>query len=188
VSPAHSGRGFALVDALMILGGLAVVAGGAYPPLEHRAYEHRVERVVSGVEAVKDAATRYRDSNGHWPGDAGRRGVPVDLGPLLPAGLELSAADYALRWRAWKVVEVPPQPVRPPVSSSAAPPRERPTAPLSSADSTGTRPPVVGEMGGIEVRSSEDGVLAALLDRFGTARSFVRDSTWTLVLGPDSAD
>jgi hypothetical protein len=188
VNPTHRRRGFAFVDVLMILGGLAVVAGVAYPPLEHRAYEERVGRVVSSVQAVKDAATRYRDSNGHWPGDAGRRGVPVDLGQLIPAGLELSTAEYALRWRAWKVVEVPPQPVRPPVSSSAAPPRERPTAPLSSADSTGTRPPVVGEMGGIEVRSSEDGILAALLDRFGTARSFVRDSTWTLVLGPDSAD
>lgn len=188
MSPAHRRRAFAFVDVLMMLGGLAVVAGVAYPPLEHRAWERRVERVVSGVEAVKDAATRYRDDNGHWPGDAARRRVPADLAPLLPAGLELSTADYALRWRAWKVVEIPPQPVRPPVDSSAAPPGELLTAPPSPADSMGTRPPVVREMGGIEVRSSEEGLLAALLDRFGAARSFVRDSTWTLVLGPDSTD
>ena len=188
MSPLHRRRAFAFVDVLMMLGGLAVVAGVAYPPLEHRAWEHRVERMVSGVEAVKDAATRYRGSHGHWPGDAARGGVPADLRPLLPTGLRLSTADYALRWRAWKVVEVPPQPVRPPVDSSAVPPSEMPTPPLSPADSVGTRPPVVREMGGIEVRSSEEGLLAALLDRFGAARSFVRDSTWTLVLGPDSTD
>lgn len=188
MSPAPRRRAFAFVDVLMMLGGLAVAASVAYPLLQHRAYERRVERVVSGVEAVKDAATRYRDRHGHWPGDAARRGIPADLAPLLPAALQLSTADYALRWRTWKVVEVPPEPVRPPVDSSAAPPSEMPNAPLSPADSVGTRPPFVGAMGGIEVRSSEDGLLAALLDRFGAARSFVRDSTWTLVLGPDSTD
>jgi hypothetical protein len=186
VSPVHLRRAFALADVLMALGGLAVMASVAYPPLEQRAYERRVERVVSGIEAVKDAATRYRDSNGHWPGDGGPREVPAELGPLLPSDLQLGTGEYELRWRVWKVVEIPPQPVPPPVDSSAPPPSMPDAAPPPAADSVGTRPPVVGEMGGIEVRSSEEGLLAALLDRFGTARSFVRDSTWTLVLGPDS--
>jgi hypothetical protein len=170
----------------MALGGLAVVSSVAYPPLKHRAYEHRVERVVSGVEALKAAATRYRDSSGHWPGDAPPGRVSVGLGPLLPADLQLSTASYTLGWRIWKVVEIPPQPVPSSVDSSASRASTLPDAPPPVPDSLGTRPPVVGEMGGIEVRSTDDGLLAALLDRFGTARSFVRDSTWTLILGTDS--
>lgn len=175
----------AFVDVLMALGGLAVVASVVYAPLRHRAYEHRVARAISGIEALRAAATRYRDSTGHWPEDAGAGRVSAGLVPILPAGTELHTAEYALGWSRWNVVEIPPQPVQLAPDTSAPPPTSRFTEP-SAADSLGTRPPVVGEMGGITVRSTDDGLLGALLKRYGSARSFVRDSSWTLILGPDS--
>lgn len=174
------------MDVLLILGVLAVVASLVYPPLAHRAYEQRVARVISGVEALRTAATEYRTKQGNWPEDVAPGSVSGDLAPLLPADITLRGDDYAMGWTLWKVVEIPPQPAPPKVSPEAPPPETRPTAPPAPSDTVGTRPPVVGEMGGITVRSPEEGVLGALLDRYGSARSFVRDSTWTLVLGVDS--
>ena len=42
--------------------------------------------------------------------------------------------------------------------------------------------PVVRQIGGIILHSSDGALLAELLQRYGTEASFVRDTTWTLVL------
>ncbi len=184
----HAGRwGVSFMDTLLILGGLAVVASLAHPPLARRAREHRVARVISGVEALRTAATEYRQRQGRWPEQDHVGQMPPDLATLLPDDLTLRSADYALSWTAWKVVEVPPQPAPPTVSADAPPPTEWPTAPPAPADAMGTRPQVVRRLGVITVRSSEEDLLGTLLDRYGPARSFVRDSTWMLIVGTDSA-
>lgn len=174
-----------MADVLLVLGGLAVVVSLVYPPLARRAYHHRVARVISGVEALRTAATEYRQRRGSWPEQADPGQVVADLAILLPGDVALRTEDYTLGWTVWKVVEIPPQPEMPTVTTDAPPPDGRPTTPPAPSDSMGTRPPVVREMGGITVRSSQEGVLGALLERYGTARSFVRDSVWTLVLGTD---
>lgn len=171
-------RGFAFVDVLMVLGALAVVASIASPLLKRRAYRQHVERVVSSVEALRSASTQYRDSTGDWPEDAGAGRVPGELVPLLPATLGLHEADYSVGWMRWNVVEIPRQPAPPPPDS---------TGRASEPDSLGTRPPVIRTIGGITVHSADAGLLGALLKRFGTATSFVRDSSWTLVLGRGGA-
>lgn len=178
-------RGFAFVDVLMTLGGLAVMASVAYPLLAHRAYQKRVERVIARVEVLRTAATEYRTSTGHWPEGAAPGHVSDDLAKLLPAEVTLRGRDYSLGWTLWKVVEIPPQPVIPTMAPGLPLPQPQSTAAPAPADSVGTRPPVVREMGGITVNSPEDALLGALLKRYGSAMSFVRDSTWTLVMGVD---
>ena len=42
--------------------------------------------------------------------------------------------------------------------------------------------PLVSTSGGITVHTAETALLAELLSRYGATSSFVRDSTWTLVL------
>jgi hypothetical protein len=41
--------------------------------------------------------------------------------------------------------------------------------------------PRFGSLAGVTVHGAEPRVLAGLLDRFGAARSFLHDGTWTLV-------
>lgn len=181
-------RGLAPVDVILALGTVALVASLVYPPLRQRAFRQRMEAIVAYVDAVRDAATRYRESAGHWPADAESGALPEGLAALLPADLVRRTADYALEWNRWDIVEVPPEAEQPSGELGTPPPAASlpgtPPIPRSQADSVVTRPPFVTALGGITVQTSEDAVLAALLDHYGSALSFVRDSSWTLVLGP----
>jgi hypothetical protein len=134
------------------------------PDIRRRAFDQRLEEVVGAVGALSAAAQTFRRVEGRWP-DESDRFPRQTAGP--PGGdLFQTNAGYRLGWLRWERVEIPAT-----VTDLAAPRIE----------------PLVQEIGGIQVISEDTVLVATLLDRFGRARSFVRDSVWTLLLRPSPA-
>ena len=146
------------------------------PTLRARAFRVLSESAVADVTSLRNASLASRRAAGAWPDPA-----PAGLAPpgLLPPGMSGDSPfvrdGYVLEWSSLSTVtyvEVP----APPVESAPgdAPPDEE-VVELQ---------PRVRDAGTIVVHSSNGDLLAALLREFGADASYVRDSTWTLVV-PD---
>jgi hypothetical protein len=88
-------------------------------------------------------------------------------------GDDLVRDGYTLQWTRWSVVdsvEVPRAPVE--TVPGDAPPAEPPRTTI----------PFAQLIGAVVVYSDDDRLLGELLARYGRDASFVRDTTWTLVL------
>lgn len=93
---------------------------------------------------------------------------------------------YVLEWRRWNRIERVPAPPNPP-NATPVDPDEAPPPIVGTADSPpdSVGPelmPVVRQEGAVVVHSSEELLLAELLRRYGPDVSFVRDTTWTLLI------
>ena len=155
----------------LILSVLALVCALSYPQVMRRALRLRVEHAVAAVQTVVDATERFHTEVGGWPDASGPGETAGGLAPYLPEGFAFDQNGYRLALRVWETPEEGP-PRRP---ASAGPGQ----APV---DITSTPPgPPFGSFRGVTVRSSDPRVLAGLLDRFGVARSFIYNGTWTLV-------
>jgi len=161
-------RGGAAASTLLVLSGLLLVLALAYPGIRRAAFHRRVEVVARSVDALRTAAEQYRRLRGTWPPTSPPGQAPPDLASLIGRDISLRGPDYRVGWNRWGVV------VRAP----------RPTAADSSEATSTPEGPAPGTLPGITVRSGESSLLAALLDRYGRATSFARDSSWTLVVGP----
>ena len=67
--------------------------------------------------------------------------------------------------------------------SSPGTPSLRGDAPVETSQPTAAAVGTI-ELGTVAVHTSEEWILAGLIERFGADRSFVRDTTWTLILRP----
>jgi hypothetical protein len=144
----------------------------AYPTLRWTEFGHRVRAVVGSIDAVQASAERYHRQHGAWPAASPPGTVPRELVGLLPADVEFRGSGYRLAWNRWSEVR------RPAPSPTGGP----------GADTLPQARPSLGTLGGITLWSHDTSLLAALLDHYGQATSFARDSSWTLMIGaPDSA-
>lgn len=163
-------------DVLIVLSILTVGAAMAYPRFHEERRQERLDEVMEAVETVRTTAMRHYAEHRDWPEPAKPGSVPPALGALLPPGLSFSRDDFTLEWRRWEAVQTPPDPVIPEVQAP-----ELDTPPLADTIPP-TPPPTVHAIAGLTVHSGDDGILGALLDRYGSGVSFVRDTTWTLMM------
>ena len=165
-------RGVTTGDFVIGLSLLTLLLALVYPTLRARDFRGSLAETVSEVEAVRAGARRFLQMNGSWPAPEAPGAIPPELAGLFPGDTGLAREKYTLQWGRWEVVdyvEAPPSNELRPVD---APP-----------DSVGPElMPVVREIGGIILHSSDGALLAELLQHYGTDASFVRDTTWTLVL------
>lgn len=171
MNSSHGSRAGATTgDVLIIMAVLSLGASILYPITRQKAFEERVEAAVADVESLRSEALGLRDSEGAWPESAPTGQLPA--GSDAP-GLNLVRESYALQWSRWVSVELPQ-----PDTSEMPPPDDEdnppPAVPLPR--------PLVSTSGGITVHTAEVELLAELLNRYGASISFVRDTTWTLVL------
>jgi hypothetical protein len=183
---AHPKRfGVAAGDVLLVLAGLGLLAALAYPRVERRLMRRHADEARAHVEAVGAAVAAFRKEHSDWPPSGELGEVPPDLAAHLPRGFSFRAGAFALKCDRWEAVEPLPEAEAEPTYEEVLGPAPA-ELPLSGApDSTLVlRPPVVA-FGAITVQAEDDRILAALLERFGPTRSFVRDGAWTLVLPPE---
>lgn len=177
-----SRRGIAPGDVLLGLSGLALMAALTYPRVERALMLRTADAVQADVETVQAAAAAHLAESGAWPASAEPGTVPVELTGRIPPGFSFQGEDYTLEWDRWQTVEdVAPTVVE-------LPPEEyESSVPPTPTDSVPDLEIPVETLGAVTVHSSDDRILAALLERFGASRSFVLDRTWTLVLPPPPA-
>ena len=167
--------GIATGDVLLVVAILCLALALVYPSIERSSVRREVDAAATDVEAVRAAAERYRARRGAWPPTAGRHALPAELAAAVPAKDSTRPPRYRLGWEVWEMLEEWEEPA--PVAPSGT--RALPAPP----DSVAHPPPRVGAVAAIVVRSGDARVLAALLARYASGRSFVRDSTWALVIG-----
>lgn len=164
--------GVSTADVVVGIALVTVVLALAYPTLKARSFRASVAAMVLDVDALREGAEDYLRASGSWPAPEATGTIPPELTHLFPGDTDLAREQYTLQWSRWEVVdyvEAPPSVEETPVD---APP-----------DTVGlAMMPVVREVGGIILHSSNASLLAELLLRYGTDASFVRDSTWTLLL------
>jgi hypothetical protein len=152
--------GIAIGDVLIGLSALVLLLALAYPALRARNVRVAFEEANADVETLRQSAVSSFENTGTWP--------------LLD---EARIRDrYSMEWRTLEFVEQVPAP--PPLVDAVAgddPPPDSVGPPLRDSIVTA---------GGIVVHSRVDDLLASLLAHYGPESSFVRDSTWTLVLRP----
>jgi hypothetical protein len=174
-----SGRiGSTTGDRLVILSVLTLGAAFVYPRIAHRAFERQLDRTVAAVDAVRDAASRVRAENGDWPEGAEPGSIPAELAARLPGGFPFTTEHYTLQWTSWEITEDPPEAIPQAVASTLPEGDDAPEPDFAVP----IVPRTIRAIGGLSVTARQPGLLAGLLERFGSTASFVRDSTWTLVL------
>jgi len=151
--------------------GLAVV----YPRMRERAFEGRLTQAVVNVNGVTTAASSFLEATGDWPEASAPGVLPTELGASVPAGHTMASSGHTVQWELWEVVVSPDIPD---VADDLL--VNENDLPL---DSLTTHPqPEIHAIGSVSVRSREPALLAGLLRRYGAGASFVRDTTWTMVL------
>lgn len=171
-----SRTGLAAGDVLLALAGVALVLAMAYPRLERALMGGRVDAAQADVDAVGAAVAAFRAERQGWPPAAELGVVPPDLVGFLPRGFSFQSAAYALKWDRWETVSIS-QPLEEPKFDESAFDPSLPPPP----DSLLVARPTITSMGSVTVQADDDRILAALLERYGASRSFVRGMAWTLV-------
>lgn len=159
---------------LLIVGAVALVIwAAASPTMRNGRYQAEVLSLVALVSDLSEAAaTRYRTA-GEWPAGA-EPGVAPE-GTIGSFGSSPLATEHAtVQWQPMLVSaesEMAPQNLPPEAASRAV------------SDSISTiRVTVRREVGAIVVHSGDERLLAELMARYSADESFVRDTTWTLIL------
>lgn len=164
----RAGRTFGNV--VLVMATLALLAAVMYPAARERAFDERVETIVSDIELVRSMADDIREETGTWPPSSAIGAlVPGLLPPDQAVG---SAVGRGLEWRRLESVEVPP----PPEGVAGSVPEE--------VDEVGqevpTPRPTFFHRGAISLHTSDEEIIGALLDRY--PGSIVHDGVWTLLL------
>lgn len=174
-------------DAVIGLAILALVAAALLPSYRARAFDRLVESAVADVDALRQAASRTRASSNAWPPAMPPGVVPVGASGVFPGDSALARDGYTLEWLLWERVEETLAPARPP----ALPVLDDDEAPQSMIPDAADAPPdsaavevveVVRTGGAVVVHSGHPLLLAELLRHYGHDVSFVRDTTWTLLI------
>ena len=172
----HQARhGGAAANAVLALAVLCVILALAYPWFAQARFQSRVDAAVSDVDVVQAAAARHHDLEGTWPPDGTAGQAPVELAPFLPAELSMTRPRYRLRWDHWETVTAPEPVEAPPPPPSLDDPV--PPAPIPAPE------PRFQAVVGVTVYTHDLPLLAALQEHYGASRSFVRDSSLTVIFG-----
>ena len=169
-------------DVLLALAGVALVAAVAYPRTERALLWRTVAAAQADVETVRAAAAAYRAEAGGLPGPAEAGRVPAELEGRLPSGFSFLAGRYTLEWGRWETVRPAEQAQQAEQPAMEEPPGGVQPAPPPPDDPAQEVQVPVETLGTVTVHAQDERVLAALLERFGASRSFVREGSWTLVL------
>lgn len=160
---------FAVIAAVLVLVGVAAV-----PTMRGRAFRGLVEHAAGEVEALRTRAVDSRTNAGTWPAPSAPGVTPPELRGAYTGDSALVFGGYTLEWRTVDVVErvESPTPPPPPTILGDAPP-----------DSVGPEMiQMVRPLGAIVLHSADRSLLAEMLTRWGREVSFVRDTTWTLLI------
>ena len=157
-------------QAFVFLGLVALAAALLAPRLVIRERDHRMDQAQASVSALRDALVDHARAEGDFPPDAPPGRVPEELRPFLDPGVVLEAEWFRLDVQRWEQLVNPDPPLG-----------------LSPRDTIAPPPPRMVGLGGITLHSPDTVLLASLLEAWGRRRSFVRDTSWTLVLAPDSS-
>ena len=167
-------------DVLLVLSLLCLALAVIYPRIQRGAYEDRVNAAVSDVEAVKASAHRHLEREGTWPAESPSGRIPAELVGTLPTDFTPVSAHYTMDWNLWETVRIHPPP------DDAQPdgnPDPEGAAPVEiEVEGPDQRGSMLQPLAGITIHSDEEGLLAALLQRYGQELSFVREGSWTLIL------
>lgn len=172
--------GVARGDVLLALSAVALLLTAIHPRVERALMVRHARAAGDAVETVRDAVRSALRDGDAWPEGAPLGTVPGSLRRHLPQDFSFRHTRYTLRWERWEApepeaataVELPPDDEGPPPG----------LARQALADSVPPAPPPIVSLGTITLVSEDPRILSALLERFGTSRSFVRESSWTLVL------
>lgn len=169
---------------------LSLVFAALLPTYRARRFDRMAEDAIQDVATLRDATERARELNGAWPPAAPAGEVPEGAAGAFPDSV-LGGQGYTLEWRLLDRVEyvltpvvVPPIPILDPDEEPDPGALEPDDPPADSA--AFRRVATVHDMGVIVVHASDERLLAALLAHHGADDSFVRDTTWTLVIPPAS--
>jgi hypothetical protein len=170
-------RGAATGDVLIFLATLSIAAALLYPAWSVRGFRASVELAVSDVETLSAAARSMRDNENRWPTPAEPGAPPPELAQLGGDEGIFNRPDYALGWTSWAVVD----------SVEASPSTDLPAPGDAPSEDAAAMQPVVRAVGAVTVHSSDEDLLAELLERFADQAPFVIDTIWVLVL-PERAE
>lgn len=158
-------------DVALVLSALLLVATIAWPQLRAREREERIARVLEQVDAVRARVEDLRASTGAWP-------VPDGLAEAAGAPADGTPADGPpaprVEWRRLAVAERRELSGQAAASSAQGVPQDVPGPPGPMF--------TLEHLGLLVVHDADDPTLDALLERYGTARSFVHGRSWVLVL------
>lgn len=141
------------------------------PMLTARGYQSTVMQATEEVDVLRAAALDRRSTSGSWPETA-----------------DFVFDDFTLEWTRLDVIEFVEAP---PASFTAIEDDEEPDTSVPPSGAIGDLPPdsvgpemapSVREVGAIVLRTGNESLLADLLERYGSTVSYVRDSTWTLIV------
>lgn len=161
-------------DVLLGMGLVCFLGALAFPWFSARAFTTTLDGALNDVEALRSVVTGIYDRTGAWPPPAGPGEIPEGTRGAFPQDTSLIRDGYSLQWLLLESTVRVPAPL-----SSIFIPDDADEAPDSVAPPTTFE---VRSLGRIVLHSADDALLAELLDRHGRDQSFVRDSTWTLVL------
>lgn len=157
-------------NVLLVMATLALLAAVMVPAARERAFDERVETIVSDIELVRGTADDIREETGTWPpSSAIGELVPGLLPPSEAAG---SSVGRGLEWRRLESVEVPPPPEG--VAGSVPEEADEPGQDLRTPQAT------FFHRGAISLHTSDEEIVGALLGRY--PGSIVHDGVWTLLL------
>ena len=162
-------------DIVVFLSFLTLGFALLYPRLQERAFDQQLDGAVSAIETLRAAASGFLNQNRDWPAPSPAGVAPPELVSAFPAEYRLAVEGYALEWNRWEIVDrpevvLPPEPVA--LSQEDSPDDSVPTRSTT----------LFRTVGGLTVYSGDSALLAGLLEHYGTRLSFVRDTTWTLVI------
>lgn len=176
-------------DALIGLALLTLVVAALLPSYRARAFDAAVEDAVADVDRLRSAALQAYRVNGQWPAPSEPGRIPAATSGAFGNDTTMIREAYVLEWRLWHRIDRVPAPPTPPTPAPLDP-DEAPPATVrpgdAPPDSVGPElVPMVRAEGAVVVHSSQELLLAELLRRYGEASSFVRDTTWTLLVTAD---
>lgn len=178
-------------DALIGLALVTLVIAALLPSYQARTFDAAVDGAVADVDRLRTAALQAYRANGRWPSAMEPGRIPPGTSGAFGSDTTMIRDDYVLEWRLWhRIARVP----APPREAPPAPPDEDEVPPATPRpadappDSVGPElVQVIRSEGAVVVHSSRELLLAELLRTYGAATSFVRDTTWTLLVTSDSA-
>jgi hypothetical protein len=174
VSPEARRGGFSTGDVLLVLAVACLGLALAYPAIARARMLRRVDDVAANVDSLRAAAQRYHRNRGRWPRRAPAGILPSELNGVAQGGLRMEAPGYRLAWEVWEM----------PAEATAAPPPPDTlgVGPPPQPDTLARRTLRIDSMAAVTVHTGDARILGLLLDRYGDRRSFVRDSSWTMIL------
>ena len=175
-------------DALVGLAMAVLVVVSLLPTYRARAHRQTVEAAVADVRALRSAALTTRSVSGRWPEPRPPGVVPTGAAGSFEGDTTMVRDSHVLEWRLLDRVVYVEAPARAAPAGAVLDDDEAPPPPESvlrdePPDSVAPelRPEVRTE-GAVVVHSGDSVLLTELLRRFGGRRSFVLDTTWTLIV------